>query len=52
MHILKTEEALLKTQLQPLLFGTLKHKTHVLEVLLHGATVDIDIVEINRHELV
>jgi hypothetical protein len=47
-----TEEVFLETQLQALLFETLKHKTQVLEVFLQGAIVDTNVVEVDYDELV
>jgi hypothetical protein len=48
---LKTAEAFLKTQLQALL-KTSKDKTQVLEVRLESVIVDIDVIEVERNELV
>jgi hypothetical protein len=50
LDFLKTEP-FVETHLQALLIDTLKHKTQVLEVLLHGAIVDVDVVEVERDEL-
>jgi hypothetical protein len=49
---MKTEEAFLKTQLQAHLFQALKHKTHVLEVLLLCTIKDTNIFEVDCNELV
>jgi hypothetical protein len=49
---LKTEEAFLKTQLQALLLESLQHNMQVLTVLLQGAIVDTNVVEVDGYELV
>jgi hypothetical protein len=52
LHLMKSEEACLQTQLQALLLKTLKHKTHVLGVLLHNAIVGTCVIEEKCTELV
>jgi hypothetical protein len=47
LHFLKTEDALFKTQFQAVLFESLKHKTHALEVFVQRSTTDIDVVEVD-----
>jgi hypothetical protein len=49
---MKTEDAFFDTQLQVLLLKTLKHKSHVLRVLLRDSAIDTNVVEVNNHELV
>jgi hypothetical protein len=41
---------LLKAQLQAFLSKALENKTQVLHVLLHGATLDTDVVEVDIYE--
>jgi hypothetical protein len=48
---MKSEEVLLKAQLEALLFESLKRKTQVFKVFVQRATIDIYVVEVDINEL-